>query len=113
MTIPMTSIGLAAIIIQEATIIPSAKKDLASRIFRLFKVDKYLYVTKKLAELTIDEFSTMSTPIKPISVFPTAVNLVRVEKGVIIAQPGNRSRALRSIDHTTPSSLRNRRYIVF
>jgi hypothetical protein len=38
----MASIGLAAIIIQEAVISPSEKKERASRILRLFKVDKYL-----------------------------------------------------------------------
>jgi hypothetical protein len=65
--------GFAAIIIQEATIKPSVKKHLASRIFRLLRVDKYRYVTRKLAELTIDEFKTRKTPIRPKSVLPTAV----------------------------------------
>jgi len=40
----------------------------------------------------------------PISVLPTAVNRVRDENGVIIAQPGTKSFALRSIDQKTPSS---------
>jgi hypothetical protein len=92
--------GLAATIIQEAVIRPSAKNDLASLIFLLFNVDKYLYVTKKLAELTIDAFIARNTPIKPMSVLPIAVNLVLAENGVTIAQPGSRSLALRSIDHT-------------
>jgi hypothetical protein len=38
----IANIGLAAIIIQEAVIKASEKKDLASRILRLFRVDKYL-----------------------------------------------------------------------
>jgi hypothetical protein len=38
----IASMGLAAIIIQEETIRDSEKNDLASRIFLLFKVDKYL-----------------------------------------------------------------------
>ena len=82
--IPITNIGLAAIIIQEATIRDSVKNARASRIFRLFKVDKYLYVTKKLAALIIEEFKTKSTPINPISTLPTAVKRVLDEKGVII-----------------------------
>jgi hypothetical protein len=73
MIIPITSIGFAAIIIQEAVIKASVKNDRASRIFRLFNVDKYLYVTKKLAELTIDAFKTIKTPSSPISVLPIAV----------------------------------------
>jgi hypothetical protein len=76
----MASIGLANIIIHDAVISPSAKKDLASRILRLFSVDKYLKVTKKFAELTIEAFRAKKTPIKPISVRPTAVNRVRAEK---------------------------------
>jgi hypothetical protein len=52
----------------------------------------------------IEEFKTKKTPINPISVLPTAVNLVRAENGVIIAHPGNKSLALRSIDQKTPSS---------
>lgn len=90
--------GLAAIIIQDATINDSEKNERASLIFLLFKVDKYLYVTKKLAELTIEAFITKKTPIRPTSILPIAVNLVRDEKGVIIAQPGNKSLALRSIE---------------
>jgi hypothetical protein len=77
---------------------PSAKNDLASLIFLLFNVDRYLYVTKKFAELTIDAFIAIKTPIKPTSVLPIAVNRVRAEKGVTIAQPGNKSLALRSIE---------------
>ena len=94
----MASIGLAATIIQDETIKDSEKKDLASRIFLLFKVDKYLYVTKKLAELTIDALIARKTPIKPTSILPIAVNLVLEENGVIIAQPGNKSLAFRSIE---------------
>lgn len=41
-----------------------------------------------------------NTPINPISVLPIAVNLVLAENGVTIAQPGNKSLALRSIDQT-------------
>ena len=63
-------------------------------------------MTKKFAELTIDEFNTKKTPIKPISTFPMAVNRDRAEKGVIIAQPGNTSFAFRSTAQTTESSLR-------
>jgi len=44
------------------------------------------------------------TPISPISVLPIAVNLVRDENGVIIAHPGSKSLAFRSIDQKTPSS---------
>lgn len=61
----------------------------------------------------IDEFKTKKTPINPISVLPTAVKRVREEKGVIIAQPGNRSFALRSIDQKTPSSCEYLRNKVF
>jgi len=89
---------LAAIIIQEETIKDSEKKDRASLIFLLFKVDKYLYVTKKFAELTIDAFIAKNTPIKPISILPIVVKRVLDEKGVIIAHPGRRSFALRSIE---------------
>jgi len=35
---------------------------------------------------------------RPTSIRPMAVNLVLEEKGVIIAQPGNKSLALRSIE---------------
>lgn len=70
-------------------------------------------MTKKLAELTMDALSTIKTPIRPMSVFPIAVNRVRAEKGVIIAHPGNKSLALRSIDQTKPSSPVKRRYNVF
>ena len=102
--IPITNIGLAAIIIHEAVIRASVKKALASLILRLFRVDKYLYVTRKFAELTIEAFRAKNTPIKPTSVLPIAVKRVRAEKGVTIAQPGSKSFALRSIDHTWPSS---------
>jgi hypothetical protein len=105
--------GLAVTIIHEATITPSVKKALASLIFLLFKVDKYLYVTKKLAALIIEEFKTNKTPINPISVLPTAVNLVRAENGVIMAQPGNKSFAFLSIDQKTPSSCAYLRNNVF
>ena len=90
--------GLAAIIIHEAATRPSEKKERASLIFLLFKVDKYLNVTKKLAELTIEALMAKNTPNKPISVLPIAVKRVLAEKGVTIAHPGNRSLALRSID---------------
>jgi hypothetical protein len=76
----------------------SEKKDLASLILRLFKVDKYLYVTKKLAELTMEAFITKNTPNKPMSILPMAVNLVLEENGVIIAQPGSKSLAFLSIE---------------
>jgi hypothetical protein len=105
--------GFAATIIHEATISPSAKKDRASRIFLLFSVDKYLYVTRKFAELTIEEFRTKRTPMSPMSVLPTAVKRVLAEKGVTIAHPGRRSLAFRSIDHITPSSPRYLLYKVF
>ena len=55
-------------------------------------------MTKKLAELTIEAFSARKTPINPTSVLPTAVNRVLAEKGVTIAQPGNKSFVLRSIE---------------
>jgi hypothetical protein len=94
----IANIGLAAIIIHEETIKDSEKKDLASRIFRLFKVDKYLYVTRKFAELTIEALIAKNTPIKPTSILPIVVKRVRDEKGVIIAQPGSRSFAFLSIE---------------
>ena len=96
----MANIGFAAIIIQEAVINPSEKKDLASLIFLLFKVDRYLYVTKKFAELTMEAFIAKNTPNRPMSVLPIAVKRVLAEKGVTIAQPGNRSFAFLSIDQT-------------
>ena len=96
MIIPMISIGLAAIIIHEAVIRPSVKNERASRIFLLFKVERYLYVTKKLAELTIEALIAKNTPNRPISVLPIAVNLVRAENGVTIAHPGNKSFAFLS-----------------
>jgi hypothetical protein len=92
--------GFAAIIIQDAVINPSEKKDLASLIFLLFKVDRYLYVTRKFAELTIEAFMAKNTPNNPISVLPMAVKRVLAEKGVTIAQPCNRSFAFLSIDQT-------------
>jgi hypothetical protein len=51
-----------------------------------------------LAELTIDALIAKKTPIKPTSILPIAVKRVRDENGVIIAQPGNKSLALRSIE---------------
>jgi len=51
-----------------------------------------------LAELTIEALIAIKTPINPMSVLPIAVNRVRAEKGVTIAQPGNKSLALRSIE---------------
>jgi hypothetical protein len=65
--------GLAPTIIQDDTISDSEKKDRASRILRLFKVDKYLKVTKKFAELTIDALIARNTPINPTSIRPIAV----------------------------------------
>lgn len=38
------------------------------------------------------------TPIRPTSTLPMAVKRVLAENGVTIAQPGNRSFALRSIE---------------
>jgi hypothetical protein len=109
----MANIGLAAIIIQEAVIRASEKNDLASLILRLLSVDKYLYVTKKFAELTIEAFRARNTPIRPTSVFPTAVNRVLAEKGVTIAHPGSKSFVLRSIEYIKFSSLMKRLYNVF
>tara|TARA_B100000780_G_scaffold77660_1_gene52509 strand:+ start:7738 stop:8025 length:288 start_codon:yes stop_codon:yes gene_type:complete len=91
----------------------SEKKDLASLILRLFKVDKYLYVTKKFAELTIEALIANQTPIKPTSILPMVVNLVLEEKGVIIAHPGNKSLAFLSIEYIKLSSLENLLYKVF
>jgi hypothetical protein len=88
--------GLAAIIIQDAAIKPSEKNERASLIFLLLRVDKYLKVTKKLAELTMEALIAKNTPNKPISVLPIAVNLVRAENGVTIAQPGSKSFAFLS-----------------
>ena len=102
----MANIGFAAIIIHEATMTPSVKNDRASRIFLLFNVDKYLYVTKKFAEVTIEEFKTRKTPNRPMSTLPIAVKRARAEKGVIIAQPGNTSFAFRSTAQTTESSFK-------
>ena len=113
MRIPIASMGLAAIIIQDAVIRPSEKKDLASLIFLLFRVDRYLYVTKKLAELTIEAFIAKNTPKSPMSVLPIAVKRVLAEKGVTIAQPGSRSFAFLSIEYTKFSSLVNLLYKVF
>jgi hypothetical protein len=94
----MANIGLAAIIIQDAATNPSEKNERASLIFLLFKVDRYLKVTKKLAEQTIDALIAKNTPNKPISVLPIAVKRVLAENGVTIAHPGSRSLALRSMD---------------
>ena len=57
-------------------------------------------VTKKFAELTIEALIAKNTPIRPTSILPIAVNLVLEEKGVIIAQPGNKSLAFLSIEYT-------------
>lgn len=97
--------GLAAIIIHEEHIIPSVKKERASLIFRLFKVDRYLYVTKKFAPLITEDIKTSKIAETPISTFPIAVKRVLEEKGVIMAQPGRRSLALRSIAQNIPFSL--------
>lgn len=61
----------------------------------------------------MEEFKTKKTPIRPISTFPIAVNLVLAEKGVIIAHPGNTSLAFLSTAQTTESSLRYLLYNVF
>ena len=61
---------------------------------------------KKLAELTIEEFNTRNTPIKPMSTFPIAVKRDRAENGVIMAQPGKTSLAFRSTAQTIESSLK-------
>jgi hypothetical protein len=53
------------------------------------------------------------TPIRPTSTLPIAVKRVRAEKGVTIAQPGNKSLAFRSIEYTSPSSPVKRLYKVF
>jgi hypothetical protein len=79
----------------------------------LFSVDKYRYVTKKFAELTIEPFKTRNTPIKPKSTLPMAVKRVRAEKGVIIAHPGKTSLAFLSTAQKTESSCKYRRYKVF
>jgi hypothetical protein len=79
----------------------------------LFSVDKYLYVTKKLAELTIEAFIANQTPIKPTSIRPIVVKRVLEENGVIIAQPGNKSFAFLSIEYIKLSSLENLLYNVF
>ena len=60
---------------------------------------------KKLDDATIDELRTKKTPSKPKSTFPIAVKRVLAEKGVIIAQPGKTSLALRSTDQTVESSF--------
>jgi hypothetical protein len=109
----MASIGLAAIIIHEPIINDSEKKDLASLIFLLFNVDKYLYVTKKLAELTIEALIAKKTPIKPTSIRPIAVNLDLDENGVTIAHPGNKSLAFLSIECISVSSFVNLLYKLF
>lgn len=54
----------------------------------------------------MEEFNTRKTPIRPMSTLPIAVNRDRAEKGVIIAQPGKTSLALRSTAHTTESSFK-------
>lgn len=70
-------------------------------------------MTKKFAELTMEEFKTKKTPINPISTLPIAVNRVRAANGVIIAQPGKTSLAFRSTDQKRPSSDTYRLYKVF
>lgn len=70
-------------------------------------------MTKKLAELTIEEFKTRKTPIRPMSTLPIAVKRDRAEKGVIMAHPGRTSLAFRSIAQTTESSFKYLLYIVF
>lgn len=105
--------GLAAIIIHDPIIRDSEKNDRASLIFLLFRVDRYLYVTKKLAELTIDAFMAKNTPNNPMSIRPIAVNLDLDENGVTIAHPGSRSLALRSIEWINVSSFVNRLYKLF
>jgi hypothetical protein len=52
----------------------------------------------------MEAFITKKTPAKPTSVRPIAVKRVLEEKGVIIAHPGIKSLAFRSIDQTKPSS---------
>ena len=61
----------------------------------------------------MDALIAKNTPIKPTSILPIAVNLVLDEKGVIIAHPGSKSLALRSIEYTRLSSLVNLLYNVF
>jgi hypothetical protein len=70
-------------------------------------VDRYLYVTRKFAELTIEEFNTRNTPINPKSTLPIAVYLTLPENGVIMAQPGRTSLAFFSTDHIRDSSFAN------
>jgi hypothetical protein len=94
----IANIGLAAIIIHDAVIRASEKNERASLILRLLSVERYLYVTKKLAELTIEAFNAKKTPMRPTSTLPTAVNRVLAENGVTIAQPGSKSFVLRSIE---------------
>ena len=53
----------------------------------------------------MDEFKTKNTPVRPISTLPIAVKRVRAENGVIMAQPGKTSLALRSTDQTIESSF--------
>jgi hypothetical protein len=83
---------------------PSVKKERASLIFLLLRVERYLYVTKKFDEATIEAFITKNTPNNPKSTLPIAVNRVRAENGVIIAHPGRRSLAFLSTAHTVESS---------
>jgi len=95
-------------IISDDNIRDSEKNERASRIFLLFKVERYRYVIIKLAELIIEALIAKKTPNNPISIRPVIVNLTRAEKGVIIAQPGNKSLALRSTAQTKNSSFKNR-----
>lgn len=61
----------------------------------------------------MDAFIANQTPIKPTSIRPIVVNLVREENGVIIAQPGSKSLAFLSIEYIRLSSLENLLYRVF
>jgi hypothetical protein len=61
----------------------------------------------------MEAFIARKTPIRPTSILPIAVNLVLEEKGVIMAQPGNKSLAFLSMEYTRLSSLVNLRYSVF
>ena len=83
--------GLAATIIQDPTNNPSEKKQRASRIFLLLKVDKYRYVIKKFNELTNEPNEESAIAKSATSVLPVLVYFVRDEKGVTNAHPGKTS----------------------
>jgi hypothetical protein len=53
----------------------------------------------------MDALIAKKTPIRPTSIRPIAVYRTLDEKGVIIAHPGNKSLALRSIEWIKLSSL--------